>query len=343
MVPWSLAERVRYARGEDWTPDEWRIALDAMPKRNQSYGQSSRDVREVAFLLNRTPSSVSHSFGNLWYSWSDGKHGAKNRNHLCDIIVREYREDPLAFHRKALGLRSTLVRTSLVPRIELVEASGDGVLQTSMGLAISQATGVPRKGFVIYNRRGSILDGVLLGVQTGWPWAVIIFGPELGKRFIRYVESLIRNEPAGKRPPKVVRSETWIALRNGRGDEVECRVISDYLPGASPRQLGSEERRQLASFLSLLQGVRILKPTGTDPDSSHLGRVSRDRKRQIERLVGTSLDGLSPVALSELDALVAAARTRGFQKAVRQSKSVKLPPSQTTLDDYPASRLRSKK
>lgn len=312
---------VRFARRQNWTLDEWIVAWDVCPKQKQSYGPSDRNVREVAYLLSRTPSAVSHGFGNLWYAWSRGRHGAKNASRLCWEVVALYRADPARLHKRAQEIRHQLMPDSLTPRLEIWEPEGAGIIQPNLSLAISEETGVPRRDFVLYNRRGSVIDGVALSLGLFGAGVTAGVGYTTGTRFVRFVENLVRRRRAASRAPRVVtRTNTWISLRNGDTNWTSELVIKHYLPRVSLRRLTVKQRDAFVSFFSPLLG---LNPVPAEVESTQRVRavpLSHVRVSRMERELGAQLTNLSSKELRELESILRAAKSKSFAKVTRGSK-----------------------
>jgi len=324
---------VRYARGEPWSEDEWTVAWDACPKDSQRYGPSDRNVREVALLLNRTPSAVSHSFGNLWSAWTHGRVGLGNYSHECEVVVNRYRNRMGRLHTDALRLRRDLTQSSLAPRIEIhEEGSGRGLLDPSDAWGISSETGVSRTAFVIYSRRGSIIDGLV----TNLPYLFWVFGPALGERFVRYVETHLGvRQDSSKPTPEIQRSQSWVAAANGRWDLVESQIITHYLPSADPDRLSAQNRTRLAGFLSELLGVRVITVATAVSPRAQPHRVSRTRLRQIRSQTCADVSALSAAAQTELDELLEVVRTGPFVRSHRQLRTrVRRLERQRRLDEF---------
>lgn len=314
-----------FARRREWSRDEWVVALDACPKDYQNYNAGSRDVREIAYLIGRTPAAVSRAFANIWAALTDGREGLANNSALCREVVAEYKDDSVRLHHDAHIVRGRLLRDSLAPRIEVTSTSPTGFLDqdlTRAAFEFSRETGLPRKLFAVYRHEGSVIEGTvlvsgLLGSIAG------AFAQPLAERFVRWVEA--RLGPGGSQEElRIVRTRTWEALRGGRVAEVETTVIQRYLPGLPMASISARERHALASYLSAALGVGRV-------DSRHLGRpferVTAKRKREIERRLGVRLVRLPQSTLREIDALMMAVDTRGFRKAVRALQ-------QTQLDDF---------
>lgn len=317
-MPQVETEPVVFERRRDWTKDEWIVAFDACPKDRQRYSSSSRDVLEVAFLLNRTPAAVSRAFANLWAAMTGGREGLANYATTCGMVVEEYRGDLGRLHRDALAIRSRFVRDSLAPRLEVRIDGGTPVLGTDLrllGTQAAQETGVPRKLFVLYRRSGSLVEGAVL----------VLFGAlarPIGERFVRWVESRLRRRPASG-TLEVIRNQTWVDLREGRRYKVEERIILHYLPSTRVQSLDAKTRNALASFLTPILGVARASATGRDsPSAPTPARVS-----EIEERLGFRVGQLSAAAIAELDALLRVADTQGLRNAAKKLE-------QTRLEDF---------
>lgn len=309
----------RFERRRDWTREEWIVAFDACPKDRQRYSATSRDVLEVAYLINRTPAAVSRSFANLWAAMTNGSEGLTNYAALCGRVVADYRGDHARLHHDALSLRETFLRGSPVPRLEVRVAGGQPLLRGDLrrlGAELGRETGTPRPLFVLYRREGSLVEGVVL----------VLFGAlaaPLGERFVRWVESHLRR-PHPSEHVEILRSESWAALTKGRYVEVQRRVIFHYLPDARAESMSSKSRTALAKYLTALLGVTRHQDGSPLPS---LGHVTARRRREIESRIGASLRGLPKPAMAELDALLRVADTKGLRKAIKELH-------QSRLDDF---------
>lgn len=309
----------RFERRRDWTREEWIVAFDACPKDRQRYSATSRDVLEVAYLINRTPAAVSRSFANLWAAMTGSREGLANYAGLCGQVVADYREEYTRRHHDALSLRETFLRGSPVPRLEVRMVEGHSLLGGDLrrlGAQLGRETGTPRPLFVLYRREGSLLEGVVL----------VLFGAlaaPLGERFVRWVESHLRGPRPSERV-EILRSESWVSLAQGRYVEVQRRVILRYLPDARLESMGPKSRTALAKYLTALLGVTR---QADSPPGPPIGHVTARRRREIEARIGASLRGLAKPALAELDLLLRVADTRGFRKAIKELH-------QSRLDDF---------
>lgn len=244
-----------------------------------------------------------------------GREGLANYACLCGQVVEEYRRDLARLHRDALSLRVQFLSDSLAPRIEARSVYGEPVLNSdlrSLALRASRETGVPRRLFVFYRRKGSVLEGAVL----------VLFGAlaaPLGERFVRWVEAHVRGRRLGE-DVELIRNQTWIDLRDGRGIKVEERLILYYLPSARVDSLDAKSRRALARYLSAILGVGRVR----EPDRSKLPAPSPRRTREIEVKLDVRLGGLSRRALAELDSLVRVADTKGLRRAAKELHQTKL-------------------
>lgn len=310
---------LRFERRRDWSREEWIVAFDACPKDRQRYSATSRDVLEVAYLINRTPAAVSRSFANLWAAMTSGREGLINYAELCGQVVAEYRRDFAQLHRDALSLRTRFLSESLAPRLEARAVEGGPLFASDLrqlSSQIARETGIPRRLFVLYRRQGSLLEGVVL----------VLFGAlaaPLGERFIRWVESHLRR-PGIPEHIEILRSQTWVDLSRGDYLSVERRVILRYLPAAQREHLSARSRTALARYLTALLGVT---PVANAIKTDSRRRVSASRKREIESRIGSRLHGLPGPAFVELDALLQVADTEGLRSAIRVLH-------QTRLDDF---------
>jgi hypothetical protein len=308
----------RFERRRDWTREEWIVAYDACPKDKQRYSATSRDVLEVAYLINRTPAAVSRSFANLWAAMTGGREGLANYAQLCGQVVAEYRNDIPRLHRDALSLRTRFIEQSLAPRLEVRAVEGAPLLASDLRRLASQAskeTGIPRNLFVLYRREGSLLEGVVLVLFAA-------LAAPLGERFIRWIESHLRRQLPAERI-EILRSQTWVALSEGKLLEVERRVVLHYLPDAGSESMSAKARTALARYLTALLGVgRVTESREPAPS-----RVNGRRRAELESRIGASLRGLPSPALTELNALLEVADTKGFRKAIKELH-------QSRLDDF---------
>jgi hypothetical protein len=309
----------RFERRRDWTREEWIVAFDACPKDRQRYSATSRDVLEIAYLINRTPAAVSRSFANIWAAMTDGREGLANYAALCGQVVVEYRHDYSRLHRDALSLRTQFLRDSLAPRLEVRVLEGESLLEGNLrplAVQVARETGIPRRRFIIYRRQGSLLEGVVL----------VLFGAlaaPLGERFVRWIESHLRRPRTPERI-EILRSQTWVAFGEGKHLEVERRVVLHYLPDARDESMSPKSRAALARYLAAILGVA--RVVGRQPAPTPR-RVTARRVAEIESRIGASLRGLPKPALAELDALLEVADTKGLRKTIQKLH-------QTRLDDY---------
>lgn len=309
----------RFERRRAWTREEWIVAFDACPKDRQRYGATSRDVLEIAYLINRTPAAVSRSFANIWAAMTSRREGLANYAALCGQVVAEYRGDLSRLHHEALVLRGSFLEASLSPRLEVRVTHGESLLDGDLRRLAGQAareTGVPRPLFIFYRREGSLLEGIVL----------VLFGAlaaPLGERFVRWVESHLR-PPRRSERVEILRSRTWVALGEGRHLEVERQVVLHYLPDARDETMSAKSRTALARYLTALLGVaRVAEGLA----SASPRRVDARRRVEIESRIGASLKGLPKPALAELDALLGVADTKGFRRVIKELR-------QTRLDDF---------
>jgi hypothetical protein len=309
----------RFERRRDWTREEWIVAFDACPKDRQRYSATSRDVLEVAYLINRTPAAVSRSFANIWAAMTDGREGLANYAELCGQVVAEYRDDYSRLHRYALSLRTQFLRDSLAPRLEVRVLEGESLFEGDLrrlAVRVARETGIPRRLFIIYRRQGSLLEGVVL----------VLFGAlaaPLGERFVRWIESHLRRPRTSERI-EILRSQTWVDFGEGKHLEVERRVVLHYLPDAREESMSAKSRAALARYLTALLGVtRVI---GRQP-SRPRRRVNARRVAEMESRIGANLRGLPKPALAELESLLEVADTKGFRKAIKELH-------QTRLDEF---------
>ena len=308
-----------FERRRDWTREEWIVAFDACPKDKQRYSATSRDVLEVAYLIDRTPAAVSRSFANIWSAMTEGRGGLANNSELCRQVVSEYLDNLESLHSAALVARSRYLQGTLAPRLEIRSGGKAALLDDDLRKLAYQAsreTGVPRRGFVIYRRAGSLVEGAVLIPFTALATA-------LAERFVRWVEGRLKRASA-ESEVEVLRTRTWVDLCQRKRVELEERVILRYLPSANVGKLSAAAKRALARYLAPLLGVT------RGPRLSAAGRPkapTAERIREIESVVGDSVRGLSRLALTELDQLVRVANTAGLRKAARKLQQMK-------LDDY---------
>lgn len=291
------------------------LAFDACPKDKQRYSASSRDVRELGLLVNRTPAAVSRSFANIWAAMTDGREGLANYAELCGDVVREYLNDTSRLRRDATRLRGRYIHDSLHPRLEIHSDSVPPLLDAdlrAMGFEAVRETRVPRQLFVLYRRQSAIVEGAVL----------VLFGSlaaPIAERFVRWIEGKIqrdRDSPG----VEVIRNQAWTDLLDGKKFELQERIILHYLPSVRVQALSSKTREGLASFLAPILGV---SPTPS-VSLKRLPTPSASRRKEMERRLGIRLSRLSPRALSELDSLLRVADTRGFRKAVKQLDQTRL-------------------
>jgi hypothetical protein len=319
-----------YGRRNKWTRDEWIIAYEACPKELQSYGPEAPFVREVADLLGRTPAAVSRAFGNLWSAQTGGKRGLKHCSHVAEAVVDEYRSNLHQLHRDAQRLRAPRILSSLTPRLALESPTDDTPLPEEIVHAAAKASGLHSELYFVTTRPGSIsvdvgilLDSLLVGT-TGW------LAITNTAQIIR--DYLDRRRPKSVGSTVVATSRTWTDILDGRTRTVEERVVQFYLPGFPLDRLPSESKSRLTGFLAFIKGVRR-KPMELRP-TVHVGAqtlpvVGRPFTRPtLERVLGIELSGVPEQSIKILSDLVKAARTGGFdlalkstRRAVRQSRS----------------------
>ena len=273
----------------------------------------------MAYLIDRTPAAVSRAFANIWAAMTHGREGLANNSALCRNVVSTYRTDQGSLHREALLLRDQFLSNSLAPRIELRTSGRVGLFRMdlkNLAFQASRATGVPRRMFVLYRRTGSVVEGALL----------VLFGAlasPLGERFVKWVEAHLESAP----PPgdvEVVRTQTWIALRDGRLETVDRTVISHYLPTLRDNELDVQSRRNLAGHLAHVLGVGKAALRAPVSLNARQGTVGVRRRKEMEKQTGAKLGRLSRRSLKELDYLLKVVNTKGFRKAAKELKQMKL-------------------
>jgi len=288
--------------------------------------------------LNRTPSAVSHAFGNLWYPWSHERHGARNASHLCKVVVDEFRTDPEGFHRRAATLRHAFVTRSLPPRIEIHETRGEGALHPALSSQIARETGLGRGDFVIYTRTGTITSGAVLGLEILGYGTLAGIGYTVGSRFVKYVEKLVKRRlNAGRTRSLVLRSATWRALHTADSGEVETIIVEYYLPSLKGVPISPRLRAALAGNFSLMLGVQPVREKEATDAESLISRPGGGRIAEMEKRVGESISELSDDSLVELDAVLRAADSKAFKRTVRdfrKSSKKKTSQWQRSIDDY---------
>lgn len=300
--------------------------MDACPKDKQRYSATSRDVREVAYLIGRTPAAVSRAFANIWAALTDGREGLANNSALCRAIVAEYRGDSQRLHSDAIKARDGFLAESLAPRLEVRSERSTGLLETDLNhasLRVSRETGVPRSLFAVYRHEGSVIEGAVL--VSGIIGSLVgSFAQPVAERFVRWVESRLQQDEV-RDGVRILRTRTWEALRDGNVVELERTVISRYLPDLrAESSLDARSRHALAWYLAAVLGVGR---TEAAANRSRGGRVSGHRRQEIETRLGVNLSRVPQSALRELDALVRVVDTKGFRKAVKQLQ-------QTRLEDF---------
>lgn len=320
----------RFKRRQPWTRDEWIVAWDACPKDAQRYSSSSRDVVEVAYLLGRTPAAVSRAFANLWAASSHGREGLEHYARTCGEVVNEFGEDYHALHRAALNIRTRMVQGALAPRIEI---HGEGEPKSPETLAaiaweVSRETGASRRDFAIYSRRGTFVEGVVLAIAGGVAGAV-------AKRLVDTIEARVQDWWRG-RDGRVLRNSSWDLIRRGRVTTFQVRVVQSYLPSYREGDLGDEQQAKLAEFLSAILGIRPTNRGARTIEAMTTG-ISRSRRAEMERQIGTTLRGLRPRTEGELDALLRVADASEVKRSIkagrRRRRNIR-PPSRS--DDRPA-------
>lgn len=315
-------EPVEFSRRHEWSRAEWIVALDACPRDRQRYNANSRDVREVAYLIGRTPAAVSRAFANIWSALTGGREGLSNNSATCREVVAQFRDDSRALHQVAVKLRERFLKTSLAPRIEIHSDSGANLVGDdlrSLSYLISKETGVPRRLFVVYRREGSVVEGATL----------VLFGAltyPLGERFVRWVERHLKRRTSDH-GLRIIRNASWIAVRDGKVADLETMVVRAYLPDIPSRDLTTNFRHGLADYLRATLGVRRTERRSGQLQERPLEAVPRRRIRHIESQLRTKVTSLSPSSLSELDRLLKVVDTDGFRRALAQAR-------QTRLEDF---------
>lgn len=250
---------------------------------------------------------------------TEGREGLANNSELCRQVVSDYLDNLESLHSAALLARSRYLQGTLAPRLEIRSEGKAALLDEDLRKLAYQAgreTGIPRRGFVLYRRAGSLVEGAVLIPFTALATA-------FAERFVRWVEDRLKRTSV-QSEVEVIRTRTWVDLRSRKRVELEERVILRYLPSANVGKLRKEARRALARYLAPLLGV------ARGPHLSAAGRPTAptaERIREIESIVGDSVRGLSRQALIELDQLVRVANTAGLRKAARKLL-------QMQLDDY---------
>jgi hypothetical protein len=312
----------RYARRNDWSPEEWVIAYDVCPKVKQSYGPEAPFVRELADLLGRTPAAVSRAFGNLWAAQTGGKRGLKHCSHVAEAVVAEYRNDLARLHEEATRLRSERIPRALTLRLELVNAEDTTPLPETIVHEAARCSGLRSDLYFVTTRPGStvvdvgiLLDTLLIGT-TGW--LAITNTVQLIRDY------LDRNKRGSHVPTVVLKSRTWASVERGRTGEVEERVIEFYLPGFPPNKLPPESRSKLTGFLAFIKGLRRKSLSRSDqagPARQTGTAIGRPFKRAaLERMLGIDLSAAPDESIKQLSDLVKAAKTTGFVIALRTTR-----------------------
>jgi hypothetical protein len=312
----------RYARRNDWTPEEWIIAYDACPKVKQSYGPEAAFVREVADLLGRTPAAVSRAFGNLWAAQTSGRRGLKHCSHVAEAVVAEYKNDLVRLHEEATRLRSERIPRALTLRVELVSPEDTTPLPEEVVHGAARQSGLRSSLYFVTTRPGStvvdvgiLLDSLLIGT-TGW--LAITNTVQLVRDYID------RRTGESNVPTIVIKSRNWTSVERGRTSEVEERVLEFYLPGFPPNKLPSESRSKLTGFLAFIKGLRRRRLAKGDlvetiqPPGAAVGRPFK--RAALERMLGIDLTSVPDESIKQLSDLVKVAKTTGFVNALRSTR-----------------------
>lgn len=312
----------RYARRNDWSPEEWVIAYDACPKVKQSYGPGSPFVREVADLLGRTPAAVSRAFGNLWAAQTGGKRGLKHCSHVAEAVVAEYRDDLPRLHAEATRLRAERIPRALTLRAELINEGNTTPLPEDEVHGAARQSGLRSDLYFVTTRPGStvvdvgiLLDSLLIGT-TGW--LAITHTVQLIRDY------LDRRDRGPRVPTVVIKSRTWTSVERGHTGEVEERVLEFYLPGFPTGNLPPESRSKLAGFLAFIKGLRRMRLAPSErAETPHTTgtTIGRPFKRAaLERMLGIDLSSAPDESIKQLSDLVKVAKTTGFVNALRTTR-----------------------
>ncbi|MGA8536981.1 MAG: hypothetical protein WB789_06270 [Thermoplasmata archaeon] len=322
------------ARRVDWTTQEWTIAWDACPKEKQSYGQTDRNVVEVADLIDRTPSAVSRAFGNLWGAKTNGKKGLRNFAGAALAVVEQYGTDYDSLHREAAGFRRELVRDSLTPRIDIESPNNEGVLPDTEIRSALRHLRLTRPYYFIYHRVGSLSQGIGFVSEHSF---------EIGAgliQLVKWIDERVRRKERTVPEAEVTRSRAWVRFREGKVESVEVETLHRRLPNFHSNELGAEGREQLASFLVFIKGLREVKSSDQSETSRprHVARDHSRKVRRITRLLRVPVTHLCPDCIDQLDRLLRQAESPGFRKAVREFRQRKRTTSvvagQLTLDSW---------
>jgi hypothetical protein len=307
----------RHIRRAVWSLEEWTIAWDVCPKVRQSYGQSDRNVIEVADLIDRTPSAVSRAFGNLWGAKTNGRKGLRNYAGAAAEVVDRYGSDYGLLHSDALRIRSALVRNSLTPRIDIDTDEAEGLLPVPEIRHELRLRGWTRRYYFLYQRAGSLSEGIGFFAQNA-----VQLGSDLVQLLI-WIDGRVRSAQSRSNRHEVTRSRAWIRFRDGRIDEVEMEVIQKRLPDLHQDELNDDGRHQLASFISLIKGLREAELPSQSPLSNEprRGPGPGRKMRRISRLLGFSVARLCPSCIEEIDRLLREASSPGFRKAIHDFRA----------------------
>jgi hypothetical protein len=150
----------------DWTIPELTVVWAVTPKRNQSYNVRLREVRELATLLDRSPSAVSRKMGNLWAVWKPGS-GMSHVSRADRIVVNRYLGKERQLVEDANRIRAEMNDRTLSPRAEGESPESSGGRAVVAGVLMGRATeeGAPEHAVVFYDREGSEIIGFFV---EGW-------------------------------------------------------------------------------------------------------------------------------------------------------------------------------
>jgi hypothetical protein len=323
------------ARRVDWSEEEWTIAWDACPKDKQSYGQTDRNVREIADLIDRTPSAVSRAFGNLWGARSNGAKGLRNFAKAAKAVVDRYGTDYDSLHAEVAPLRTERIRASLTPRLEVSSRSNQGLIPFDELRVELRKRGLTRVVYFTYERHGSLAEGVGFVEQNAIPIAAII------TEVILWIECRLARRRDRRADHVITRSRAWIHYSKGRISDVELDIIRSRLPAIHPRELDAEQRRDVAEFVSFVRGVREVE--ASEQEASEVGsKLSKSERahiiHRVSRLIGIRAGRLCDHCLAQLNRLLDAAESASFRKALRAYRLGRTVedghPSQQKLDKW---------
>ena len=242
-----------------WTIDEATILYAASPPPDQQdYDKDRPWVRDLADLLDRSPSSISMHLGNFAHA-ADPSRGLENAGAVFTQVVDRYKNDHAGLIAEAKRLRRRYFESDTSPRVEIELGDADDAPLREELLRRFPEARLPPGSIIVYQYDGSLCRGILVLLETA-----ILFPQETANAFRIAISvlgtSLRRNKAAD-------------SALDGRTLELAEREIARLAPKLDYNELDPPDRVSMALLLPRLKSLRHWRP----------------RARRLELFDGTEL------------------------------------------------------